>query len=272
MHTTLETATRAVARVVCVVALAVLLQPALLLLPGGATAAADVTVAASRAEPGARDVTITFRVTNPAPGVPTTRLEVFLPTVRPLLGVRPTAPGGWTARVTTASPAAPLTADGAPVGTITTAVAWEGGVLADGRYAVFPLDVDRLPDGPGPLRFRVVQTAANGATEEWSDLVPYGAPAPAHPALVVPYRVAPEARGDAVPPAPADAALAEAHQHGGGTASIPVGGGGAVATAWFVVVAGLVAWAVAAGAAALGRRQRRSLAERGALSRRDRRP
>ena len=34
-----------------------------LLVPG--TAAADVTVAASRAESGARDVTITFRVTTP---------------------------------------------------------------------------------------------------------------------------------------------------------------------------------------------------------------
>ena len=86
---------------------------ALVLLPG--TAAADVTVAASRAEAGARDVTITFRVTNDDPAVPTTRLEVFLPTVRPLLGVAPTAPTGWTARVATAPPAAPLTVDGEPV-------------------------------------------------------------------------------------------------------------------------------------------------------------
>ena len=74
---------------------------ALLLLPG--TAAADVSVAASRAEPDARDVTITFRVTNADPAVPTTGLQVFLPTVRPLLGVRPAAPTGWRARVDTAA-------------------------------------------------------------------------------------------------------------------------------------------------------------------------
>ena len=74
-------------------AVAVAATAALVLLPG--TAAADVTVAASRAEADARDVTITFRVTNADPAVPTTGLQVFLPTARPLLGVRPAAPTGW---------------------------------------------------------------------------------------------------------------------------------------------------------------------------------
>ena len=50
-------------------AVATSVAAALVLLPG--TAAADVTVAASRAEAGARDVTITFRVTNNDPAVPT---------------------------------------------------------------------------------------------------------------------------------------------------------------------------------------------------------
>ena len=179
-------------------AVATSVAAALVLLPG--TAAADVTVAASRAEAGARDVTITFRVTNDDPAVPTTRLEVFLPTVRPLLGVVPTAPTGWTARVATAPPAAPLTVDGEPVPEITTGVTWEGGTLAGTGYAVFPIDVDRLPDGAGPLRFHVIQTDARGGTVEWSDLVPYGAPAPQHPALVVPYSDTPT-----VPPAPVGA-------------------------------------------------------------------
>ena len=87
----------------------------------------------------------------------------------------------------TAPPAAPLTVDGEPVPEIATRVTWEGGTLAGTGYAVFPVDVDRLPDGAGPLRFHVIQTDARGGTVEWSDLVPYGAPAPQHPALVVPY-------------------------------------------------------------------------------------
>ena len=123
---------------------------------------------------------------------------MFLPTARPLLGVAPVAPTGWTARVGTAAPTTPVTVDGAPVPEIATSVAWEGGTLTGDGYAVFPVDVDRLPDGAGPLRFRVIQTFADGTTVEWSDLVPYGAPAPQHPALVVPYGdtpAAPASRG-----------------------------------------------------------------------------
>ena len=218
----------------------------LALLPG--TAAADVTVAASRAEAAARNVTITFRVTNPDPAASTTRLEVSLPTVHPLLGVRPVAPTGWTAQVRTAPPAAPLTVDGAPVTEIPTTVTWAGGTLAGGGYVVFPVDVDRLPDGAGPLRFRVVQTFASGATEEWSDLVPYGAPAPAHPALEVPYSASAP-----LPPAP------EGHHHGdaGDVVLPPARGGAAGRLVGLAAVAGAL---VAAATAALGRRQRRRIA------------
>ena len=217
-----------------------------MLLPG--TAAADVTVAASRAESGARDVTITFRVTNDDPAVPTTGLQVFLPTARPLLGVAPVAPTGWTARVGTAAPTTPVTVDGAPVPEIATSVAWEGGTLTGDGYAVFPVDVDRLPDGAGPLRFRVIQTFADGTTVEWSDLVPYGAPAPQHPALVVPYSDTPAAaatprpRGTTTAPRPSTSPPRRGRR--GGRSGLGVGLGALVA----------------AGSAVLGRRQRRRFA------------
>ena len=238
-------------------AVATAVAAALVLLPGAA--AADVTVAASQAASGARDVTITFRVTNDDPAVPTTRLEVFLPTVRPLLGVSPTAPTGWAARVATAPPTSPLTVDGELVAQIPTAVTWEGGALAGDGYAVFPIDVDRLPDGAGPLRFRVIQTSADGTAVEWSDLVPYDAPAPAHPALVVPY--------SDTPPAPAAPPQAAGHHHGAPAADVVVPQ--RTGSTWWAVGPALVAAAlVAAGSAVLGRRQRRRFA---ALSDRDRR-
>jgi uncharacterized protein YcnI len=240
MHRSLHTALRGPAVVLAAAG-------AVVLLPG--TAAADVTVAASRAEAAARDVTITFRVTNPDPSVSTTRLQVFLPAVHPLLGVRPTAPTGWTAHVDTAAPAAPLTVEGAPVPQIATAVTWEGGALDGAGYAVFPIDVDRLPDGAGPLRFHVVQTFAGGSTEEWSDLAPYGAPAPAHPALVVPYS-APAAAGTVEP--------AVAPHHHGDPPDVTLPAGGAVGR--FLALAAIVGALVVAGATALGRRQRRLLA------------
>jgi uncharacterized protein YcnI len=238
-------------------AVAALAAAALVLLPG--TSAADVTVAASRAESGARDVTITFRVTNDDPAVPTTGLEVFLPTARPLLGVAPVAPTGWTARVGTAAPTTPVTVDGAPVPEIATSVAWEGGALTADGYAVFPVDVDRLPDGAGPLRFRVVQSFADGTTVEWSDLVPYGAPAPQHPALVVPY--------SDTPAAPDTGAEAEGHHHGAPALDVAVLTG--TGSPWWTIGLGVGLGAlVAAGSAALGRRQRRRFAAHSGEARR----
>lgn len=236
-------------------AVAALAAAAVVLLPG--TAAADVTVAASYAASGARDVTITFRVTNDDPAVPTTRLEVFLPTARPLLGVAPVAPAGWTARVGTAAPAAPLVVDGAPVPEIATSVTWEGGPLTGSGdqpgYAVFPVDVDRLPDGAGPLRFRVIQTDARGGVVEWSDLVPYGAPAPQHPALIVPYSDTPLAVTAAAP----DQSGAGHHHGAPADLAVPAATG---SPWWTVGLAAALSAVVAAGSVVLGRRQRRRFA------------
>ena len=235
-------------------AAAALAAAAFVLLPG--SAAADVTVAASRAEAGARNVTITFRVTNDDPAVPTTGLQVFLPTARPLLGVAPVAPDGWTARVGTATPATPATLDGVPVPEIATSIAWEGGSLQGDGYAVFPVDVERLPDGAGPLRFRVIQTFADGGTVEWSDLVPYGAPAPQHPALVVPYGDTPAAPA-AAPAAAAAGDQGAGHHHGAPVLDVPAGAG----SAWWTVGLGAALGAfVAVGSVVLGRRQRRRFA------------
>jgi uncharacterized protein YcnI len=235
------------------VGVAVVALLCLLLLPG--IAAADVTVAASRAEAGARDVTITFRVTDDDPAAPVTRLQVFLPTARPLLGVVPTAPSGWTVRVDEAPPEAPLTVDGTPVTVIATAVTWEGGRLAGPGYGVFPIDVSRLPDGAGPLRFRVVQTDARGGVVEWSDLVTYGAPPPAHPALLVPYTT------PGVPAATASPVDPGHHHHGdAGNLALPAAAGSGGSAGRTVAVAALVALVVAVWASALGRRQRRRMA------------
>jgi hypothetical protein len=114
---------------------------------------------------------------------------------------------------------------------------------------VFPIDVDRLPDGAGPLRFRVIQTAADGTAIEWSDLVPYGVPAPAHPALVVPY-------SDTAAPPPE----VSEHQHGAPARNLAVPA--TTGSAWWTIGLAAVAGAlVALGSAALGHRQRRRFAE-----------
>ena len=111
---------------------------------------------------------------------------------------------------------------------------------------MFPIDVDRLPDGAGPLRFRVIQTDARGGTVEWSDLVPYGAPAPQHAALVVPYSDTP-----ALPQAPSG------HRHEALDVRVPE----RTRSPWWtagLAVAG--AGLIGAASATLGRRQRRRFA------------
>ncbi len=114
----------------------------------------------------------------------------------------------------------------------------------------------------GRLRERARRTQVTldvvHADDAASDLVPHGAPAPAHPALVVPY---------GVPAAPgAAAAPRAAHHHGGVGGGVPDvaaavspsrAGGGSVAGSAGVV--GVVATLVGVGATLLGRRQRRRL-------------
>ena len=96
----------------------------------------------------------------------------------------------------------------------------------------------------------MVQTFADGTTEEWSDLVPYSGPAPAHPALVVPYGASAP-----LPPGPA-------HHHGhdaADAADVAVTPATVGAGVRLAALAGVGLALVAAGSAALGRRQRRRL-------------
>jgi uncharacterized protein YcnI len=131
-------------------------------------AAADVTLSPDHTEAGARDVAVTFRVTDDEPADPVVALRVELPTARPLVDPQPSSPPGWQATTTA------------------TGIEWRGGPVGEGPVDLV-LRVGRMPDGAGPVRFRTTQTSRSGAVVEWSDLVVPGRPAPAHPALELPY-------------------------------------------------------------------------------------
>ena len=62
------------------------------LLLGSGTAAADLVLTPDQVDPGAREVTLTFRITEDDPAARPARLQLFLPTGRPLVGVRAPAP------------------------------------------------------------------------------------------------------------------------------------------------------------------------------------
>ena len=131
-------------------------------------AAADVTLSPDHTEAGARDVAVTFRVTNDDPADPVVAVRVDLPTARPLVDPQPSSPPGW------------------QVATTATGIEWTGGPVA-AEPVDLVLRVGRMPDGAGPVRFRTTQTSRSGAVVEWSDLVVPGRPAPAHAALELPY-------------------------------------------------------------------------------------
>ncbi|MCE0768677.1 hypothetical protein LWC35_38150 [Pseudonocardia kujensis] len=187
-------------------------------------AAADVTLSPDHSDPGARDVVVTFRVTNDDPADPVVALRVDLPTARPLEDPRPSAPPGWQATSTA------------------TGVEWKGGTVG-AEPVDLVLRVGRMPEGAGPVRFRATQTSRSGVVAEWSDLVAPGRPPPAHAALALPY-------GAPLPPAPAAPAGHHDHDQAArdAVAGLPGTRSPAANAAWTVGVglalAALVAWGI----------------------------
>jgi Domain of unkown function (DUF1775) len=235
------------------VAAALLPGALLLLLLGAGTAAADVVVVPEQVDPGAREVTLAFRITEDDPAARPVRLQVFLPTGRPLVGVRAPAPPGWSTELTRTELPAPAPSQDGPAREIVTAVEWTATAPAP-PIVELPILVDVMPDGAGPVRFRAVRTDASGRTDEWSDTWAEGAPPPAHDALrvrlgaVPPPPVVPAGHGDHHGDQAAVASAAPTDPATAGAAAVTVGG------------ALLVGAGVAGLAVALGRRQRQRFA------------
>jgi hypothetical protein len=223
--------------------------------PAGATARvapvtqAGIVIEPDHIEPGARDVTLVFRLTGVDPSGSAVRFELFLPTGRPLVGVEAPAPPGWTARVTTTVLPAPAPSADGPVREVVSAIAWTASAPYGAGAVDFALHVDLMPEGAGPVRFRAALTDAAGRTVEWADTWAAGGPKPAHDALEL---------GLGAPRQPPVAAAPHAHHHGEGAAELPVGAA-ATPAGIAMSVGGLLALAAVVGAlvALLARRQQR---------------
>ncbi len=228
------------------------------LLAGGGTAVADLVVVPDQVDPAAREVTLTFRITEDDPAARPARLQVFLPTGRPLVGVRAPAPPGWSAELRVVELPAPAPSPDGPVQEIVTGIEWTATAPAP-PIVELPMLVDLMPDGAGPVRFRVLQTDATGRIQEWSNTWAEGAPPPAHDALQV--------RLGAPPPAPVPPAGHGDHHGDGAAVASAAPAGPATPGAVTATIGGalLVAGGLAGLVVALGRRQRQrfeALAER----------
>ncbi|MEH0574212.1 MULTISPECIES: YcnI family protein [Streptomyces] len=154
-------------------------------LTAAGVASAHVTVHPESYAKGAADGVLSFRVPNEEDTASTTKVQVFLPTDHPVLGVLVHPQDGWTAKVTTTKLKTPVKTDD---GTITDAVSeitWTGGKIGAGQYEDFDVAFGRLPDDADQLAFKTLQTYSDGKTVRWIEEAAAGADEPENPAPVL---------------------------------------------------------------------------------------
>ncbi|MEU5319750.1 YcnI family protein [Streptomyces sp. NPDC021056] len=205
-------------------------------LTAAGAASAHVTVHPESYARGATDGTLTFRVPDEEDSASTTKVQIFLPTDHPLLGVLVAPRDGWTAKVTDTRLKTPVKTDD---GTITDAVSeitWTGGKIGAGQYEDFDVAFGRLPDDTGRLAFKALQTYSDGKTVRWIEEAARGDEEPENPAPVV--KLTAEQAGTAAIPAKAREAAADSSDstaRGLGVAGLIVGVLGLAAAAFAVV-------------------------------------
>ncbi|MEV5738344.1 YcnI family protein [Streptomyces sp. NPDC052292] len=136
-------------------------------LAAAGVASAHVTVHPESYAKGATDGVLTFRVPNEEDTASTSKVQVFLPTDHPVLGVLVHPQDGWKPKVTITKLRTPVKTDD---GTITEAVSeitWTGGKIGAGEYEDFDVAFGQLPDNTGQLTFKTLQTYSDGKVARW---------------------------------------------------------------------------------------------------------
>ncbi|MFJ9010405.1 YcnI family protein [Streptomyces canus] len=154
-------------------------------LTAAGAASAHVTVHPESYAKGATDGALTFRVPDESDTASTTKVQLFLPTDHPLLGVLVSPHDGWTAKVTDTKLRTPVKTDD---GTITDAVSeitWTGGKIGPGQYEDFDVAFGQLPDDTAQLTFKTLQTYSDGKVVRWIEEAAQGDEEPENPAPVL---------------------------------------------------------------------------------------
>lgn len=202
-------------------------------LAAAGAAFAHVTVHPESYAKGATDGVLTFRVPNEEDTASTTKVQVFLPTDHPVLGVLVTPEAGWTAQVTTTKLKTPVKTDD---GTITDAVSeitWTGGRIRHGEYQDFNVAFGQLPDDVDQLTFKTLQTYSDGSVVRWIEEAEQGGDEPENPApvLTLTAKTAADSEeaassssdSDSAPAAESSAASSDSTARGLGIAGLVVG-------------------------------------------------
>ncbi len=112
-------------------------------------ASAHVTVHPDSYAKGATDGVLTFRVPNEEGTASTTKVQVFLPTDHPVLGVLVSPRDGWSAKVTNTKLKTPVKTDDGTISDAVSEVTWTGGKIDPGHYEDFDVAFGQLPEDTG---------------------------------------------------------------------------------------------------------------------------
>jgi uncharacterized protein YcnI len=127
---------------------------------------------------------LTFRVPNEEDSAFTTKVQVFLPTDHPVLGVLVHPQDGWTAKVTTTKLKTPVKTDDGTITEAASEITFSGGKIGAGQYEDFDVAFGQLPDDTGQLVFKTLQTYSDGKVARWIE-EPSGGDEPENPAPVL---------------------------------------------------------------------------------------
>ncbi|MBD0748083.1 YcnI family protein [Streptomyces sp. CBMA152] len=155
------------------------------LLAAAGVASAHVTVHPDSYAKGATDGVLTFRVPNEEDNASTTKVQVFLPTDHPVLGVLVHPQDGWTAQVTNTKLKTPIKTDDGTITDAASEVTFTGGKIAPGQYEDFNVAFGQLPEDTDQLTFKTLQTYSDGKVVRWIEDTPKGGKAPENPAPVL---------------------------------------------------------------------------------------
>jgi uncharacterized protein YcnI len=151
-------------------------------------ASAHVSVSPAAATAGG-NVRIAFLVPTESDTASTVKLEVQVPTDKPIAGLATAPVPGWTVTTKTTRLATPVKTDEGD--TITDAVSlitWTAGTpdagIRPGQFQEFPVSLEGLPD-TDRIVFKVLQTYSDGTVVRWIDEPVAGQPEPEHPAPVL---------------------------------------------------------------------------------------
>ncbi|MFF4301906.1 YcnI family protein [Streptomyces sp. NPDC001601] len=212
-------------------------------LAAAGVAAAHVTVHPESYAKGATDGVLTFRVPNEEDTAATTKVQVFLPTDHPVLGVLVTPHDGWTAKVTTTKLKTPVKTDDGTITEAASEITWTGGKIGAGQFEDFDVAFGQLPEDTGQLTFKTLQTYSDGKVVRWIEEAQSDDDEPENPAPTLKLTAADDASAAAAAPATKTggktttetAGSSDSTARGLGIAGLIVGALGLAAAAFAVV-------------------------------------